>query len=107
MLTQEQLAKLTEENPKGIVHLIGKGGRWECVFRAPTRSTEFKPYKARLHDASKVADAAEILARQIVVYPSKEAFAALLEDFPGIPEALTGNDEFQAMVGVSTEADQK
>jgi hypothetical protein len=103
MLTPEQLQKLRDDNPKGVIHLVGKNNRWECVFRTPKRSTEFKPYKARCHNPAQVSDALEILARQIVVFPTHEAFDALLDDFPAIPEALSHDETFQELVGMSTE----
>jgi hypothetical protein len=107
MLTPEELQKLKDANPKGVIHMRGKGDRWECVFRTPKRSAEFKPYKARLHNPAQISDAIELLARQIVIHPSHEAFDAMLEDFPAIPEALANNEDFQALVGISTEATEK
>jgi hypothetical protein len=60
---------------------------WIVVLRKPTRA-EYKMFRSNSNNAQKASDAQEILCRSIVVYPpSKEQFDALLEDWPGIPEA--------------------
>lgn len=103
MLSAQDLDKLREQNPNGIVHLVGKDGRWECVFRSPTRG-EYKMFRAAAHNSARVADANEALARQTVVHPpSREAFDALLDRFPAIPEAMANDEEFRAMTGVSVD----
>src|SRR4051812_19368289 len=99
MLTAEELADLEAKHVR-TAHLIGKGGAWEVVFRKPTRA-EYKAFRARAHNPAQAADAQEILARACVVHPSKEAFDALLEDYPGIPEAAS--KEFTNLVGLSVE----
>ena len=59
---------------------------WMAVFRKPNRM-EYKAYRAEANDESRKSDAAERLARRLVVLPTPEAFDAMVEDFPGIPEA--------------------
>ncbi len=109
MISAEQIAEL-EVKYQRIGHLRGKvpaGGTdspWECVFRKPSRA-EYKMFRSRSHNPSQVADAQEALARACVVHPSKEAFDALLEDYPGIPEAA-GN-MFKNLVGMAAEEDVK
>lgn len=72
-----------EATHKRIAVVRSKHGDWEVVFRRPNRS-EYKRFRAA---AANNPDAQEMLCRAIIVYPSKEAFDALLEDWPGIPEA--------------------
>ena len=75
-----------ESKYRFIKHVMGEGGAWECVFRIPTR-LELKAFRGRAHDAKIQSEAIETLARQCCLYPPKDAFTALLEDYPGIPEA--------------------
>jgi len=84
-LTEEQLDDL-ESKHRRIAHLQGENGAWEVVYRIPTR-LELKAFRGRAHNEKIQADAIEVLARQCVVFPPKEAFDALLQDYPGIPEA--------------------
>ena len=102
-LTQQQIDEL-EEKWKRIAHLKAKGGEWEVVFRKPTRG-EYRRFKAQINDPNQQSDAAEQLARVLVVYPSREAFDALLEDWPAIPEAAS--KAFLTLAGMSVEAEGK
>ncbi len=107
MLSVDDLSKLRETYPQGVVHLIGKDARWEAVFRAPTRG-EYKMFRANAHNTARVADANEMLARQTVVHPpTREAFDALLDRFPAIPEAMANDEDFRALTGVSVEEGSK
>ena len=107
MLSQDDIDKLRAEYPQGIVHLIGAGGAWEAVFRAPSR-TEYKMFRANVHNSARIADANETLSIQTVVFPpSREAFNALLDRFPAIPEALANNETFRALTGVRVEEGAK
>ncbi len=84
-LTPEQLAEL-ETQHGDLLHLHHQDGKWEVVFRKPKRS-EYKRFRQQIGVESTKADAQEILCRTIVVYPSREAFDALLEDYPMIPDS--------------------
>ena len=107
MLSSQELDKLRAENPAGIVHLVAKDGKWEAVFKAPNRA-QYKMFRANNHNQARVADANEILARQICIFPpTPEAFEALLDKFPAIPEALAQDEEFRAMLGISTDEGAK
>lgn len=106
MLTKDDLDEFRTKYPQGIVHIVGKDNRYECVFRAPTRS-EYKMFRANAHNDTRKADANETLARQCVVHPSKDAFEALLDKFPAIPEALSNDDDFRAMTGISVDEGAK
>lgn len=106
MLSKTDVDKYRAEYPQGIVHLVGKGQMWECVFRAPTRN-EYKMFRANAHNTARVADANDTLAIQTNVYPGREAFMALLEKFPGIPEAFASDDDLKAMTGVAVEEGAK
>ena len=85
-ITQEQLDQW-ESQHKRILHVVGKNNAWEVVLRKPTRA-EYKMFRSNAHDKAKLADAQEILARQIVLSPDAVSFDALLDDYPGIPEAI-------------------
>jgi hypothetical protein len=102
-LSQQQIDEF-EAQHKRIAHLRGKDDTWEVVFRKPTRA-EYRRFKSQINDPTQQSDAAEQLARQLVVYPSREAFDALLEDWPAIPEAAS--KAFLALSGMNTEADGK
>ncbi len=57
---------------------------WCVVLRRPSRP-EYKRLRSASHDEGQKADAQEMTFRQICVWPSD--VEALLEDWPGIPEA--------------------
>lgn len=82
MLTEAEITAL-EATHKRVSVVRSKQGEWEVAYRKPTR-TEYKRFRAAVGSNP---DAQETLCRQIVVFPSKEAYDALLEDWPGIPEA--------------------
>lgn len=77
-----------EKLHKRIHVLDDTDGEWQVVFRKPNRA-EYKRFKTQINSAEHASDAAETLARQLVVHPSPEAFDALLDEFPGIPEAAS------------------
>lgn len=103
MLDKDTLAKL-EVDHKRIAHVVGKDQSWEIVLRKPSRA-EYKMFRSRLNDDRLKADAQEALVRQLVVYPSKDAFDALVEDWPAIPEAAS--EAVARLMGLQTEADLK
>ena len=103
MLTDEQVAEYETEH-KRVARLRGQNGAWEVVLRKPTRA-EYKQFRSRSHDPSKAPDAQELLVRQCCVYPSREAFDALLEDWPGIPEAC--GEAIKSLTGLSATDDVK
>ena len=103
MISQAQLNEL-EAAHKRIAHIVGKGEAWEIVLRKPTRA-EYKQFRSKTHNPSQVADAQEILVRQIVVYPNRETFDALLEDYPGSPESC--GPTLQDLVGMTADEQGK
>lgn len=89
-ITQEKLDEL-EVLHKRIAHVKGRPNakgepEWEVVYRKPKRA-EYKMFRRNASNEQAKSEAQEILARQLVVYPELSAFDALLEDYPGIPEA--------------------
>lgn len=104
-LTQEDIDKL-EVTHKRIAHLKGNGTPppWEIVLRKPTRA-EYKRFRAMSHNPAQVPDAQEVLARATVVYPTREEFDALLEEYPGIPEAC--GKSFTELSGIAHQEDVK
>lgn len=109
MLTKDQIDAL-EATHKRISHLKGKPlpgeskPAWEIVLRKPTRQ-EYKHFRSMSHNPAQVAEAQEILARKCCVYPEKDAFDALLDDWPGIPEAAGG--AFKDLLGLEASEDVK
>lgn len=85
MLSQEDITKLETEH-KRIAVVKAAGGEWQVVYKKPSRA-QYKQFRSRINNADLAADATEQLARQLVVYPSAEAFDALLDEWPGIAEA--------------------
>lgn len=92
MLTEEQIKEI-EASPlaKGRPCTVVRGKRksdgsfpWEVVVRKPTRP-EYKNYRALAVKGD--PEAQEVIFRMVCVHPPKEAFDALLDDFPAIPEA--------------------
>lgn len=114
-LTQEQIDAL-EATHKRIAHLRSKhtvkgpDGKlvpeWEVVFRKPTRA-EHKRFRGMIHDEGQKADATEALARTLVVYPTREAFDALLEDYPGIADGKEMGQAIMSLSGMAAETDAK
>ena len=120
MLTQDNLEQLEAEY-KRILHIVGADNAWEIVLRKPKRD-EYKQFRSRTHNPAQVADAQEILCRNIIVavgnvmaLPNtpqnvqkvREAFNELLEDFPGVAEAAGVEDALQALVGMAGQEQKK
>jgi hypothetical protein len=103
LLTSEQIAELEAKHGE-IAHLVGKGKKWEAVFRAPNR-IEYNRFRSQAHDPKRAPDAQEHLARLCVVHPTREEFGAMLEKFPGIPEAA--GPKFKELAGMELEDTEK
>lgn len=107
-LTQDKIDEF-EQKHKRVAHLKGKedpDGKipWEIIIRRPTRA-EYKQYRSQSHNQAQVADAQEILARKTCVYPDAAGFDALLDDYPGIPEAC--GEAFKKLLGLAVQEDLK
>lgn len=102
-LTPEKLSEL-EAAHKRIATVRGRGNTWTVVLRKPSRA-EYKQFRSRLNDDRMKADAQEALVRSLCVYPSREAFDVLLEEWPAIPEAAS--EAVLHLMGMVTEADLK
>ncbi len=108
MLTAEQIAELeakygTIADGK-LAHVIGAGGKWEAVFRKPTRM-HYKRFRSMLFSDTQKSEAIENLARACVVYPDGPGFDALLEEYPGACEA--SSKKLTEMMGVNAEEEGK
>ena len=103
LLTEEEIQKL-ETDHKRIAHIIGKDRAWQIVIRKPNRG-EYKRLRSMLHNPAMVSDAQETIIRQLVVHPAREAFDALLEDYPGIPEAC--GEPLRELCGMAVEESVK
>lgn len=102
-ISADKLKELEEKHKR--VHVLNdKDGEWQVVFRRPNRA-EYKRFKSQINSPDHASDAAETLARQLVVHPSPEAFDALLDEFPGIPEAASR--AFLRLAGAIAEFDGK
>ena len=91
MITNEQLEELRSKY-KRVARIVAKAKpgdepMWEVVIRKPSRG-EYSRCKTQIHDPERAPVAYDALFRQICVSPlAGDAIDALLEDFPGIPEA--------------------
>jgi hypothetical protein len=72
------------------------------VFRAPT-SAEYKMFRAKAHNPATVANAQEDLARVTVVHPSREAFSAILDEYPALCENAEVLRAFQELTGMTAD----
>lgn len=109
-LTKQQIDDL-EATHKRVAVLRGKpepgnaGPSFEIVLRRPTRM-EYKQFRAMAHDPVKKPEAQEQLAIKCCVYPaSREDFSAILDDWPGIPEAAS--KAIVALTGMEAEDELK
>lgn len=107
-LTDEALAEL-ETKHKRIARVRGKANAdgshpWEIVIRKPTRA-EYKRFRSHVSNENTKADATELLVRAVVVFPTPDAFDALLEEWPAIPEAAS--EALLRLMGLAVEADLK
>jgi hypothetical protein len=87
LISQEQLAELESTHKRiGVVaHPDGKS--WFVVLRKPNY-LEYKLFRANANNPTTLPDAQEKLFRATCVVPEKAADqVALLNDWPGIPEA--------------------
>lgn len=103
MLTDEALKELETKYGR-VARVRAKDGSWCVVFRKPKRA-EYKRMRSMAHNPSQVSEAQEVLARATVVYPSAEAFDALLEDYPGIAEASA--KALSELAGLSVDETEK
>lgn len=103
MLSQDDIEKLKTQHLR-IAHVVGKDNVWECVFRKPTRS-EYKRFRAMAVNDAQKPEAQEWLAVQCVVYPTREGFDDLLNDYPAIPEGAAG--ELIALTGMAVNESSK
>lgn len=108
MLSPDEIKALEEKygsiDDGKLAHVVGAGGKWEAVFRKPTRM-HYKRFRAQLFNDSTKADAMENLARACAVYPEGLAFDALLEEYPGACEAAA--KKLTDMMGVNAEEESK
>ena len=105
-LTQEQIETL-EATHKRVAHLKSATSRkdgtpdWEAVLRRPTR-TEYKMFRSMAHDPVKKPEAQELLTIKCCVWPPTRAEVdALLDEWPGIPEAAS--EAIQTISGMKAE----
>ena len=103
MISPDDLVQLRTAH-KRIAHVRDKDGAWEVVYRKPSHA-EYKRFRSALHNEATKPDATEQLARVCVVYPSREAFDALLEDYPAIADA--SGDAIGELVGFTVDKSAK
>jgi hypothetical protein len=96
-ITTQEIEALDAAHGRTAV-VRAKRGEWEVVFRKPKRM-EWK----RFQGAKDTPEALEQLCKTLVVFPSKEAFDALLEEWPGLPVAAA--EAIGELAGVSSKED--
>jgi hypothetical protein len=101
LLSQEKLDEL-ESVHKKVFHLEIDGQT--IVLRKPTRG-EWKKFRSDSTNDAKKSDANEMLWRALVVFPSREEFSEMLEEYPALcesPECTTGLKWLCGMVAEGT-----
>jgi hypothetical protein len=103
MLTQDQITEFEQKHGR-IAHVIGKGGKWEVVLRPPNRG-EFRKFKSDNQNPATSFVAQENLVRVTSVFPTGPDVEALLDKYPGIPEACTA--AIMDLAGMTAEVEGK
>ncbi len=92
-ISDEQLAKLRAENPRGVkVYTVGpaegEGPSDHYVFRTVDRATytQYRAHQKRGLVGQGPSDPASILAKNLLLFPSAQDFDALRERAPAITE---------------------
>jgi hypothetical protein len=88
-IDKDQLDRLRAEHGKRIVHLKRtiEDEEIEAVFRRPT-PLEYKRCLAESQDDEVKGQAFDKLCATCVLFPERDAFAAVLVDFPGLAHAF-------------------
>ncbi len=103
-ITKEWLEE-AQAKYKRVAHVVGADDEWEVVLRKPD-SKEYKMLRAQTLNESQQPMALEACFRKICIYPEgKDAVQALLDDWPGIPEAC--GPAINRLSGLSATTDQK
>jgi hypothetical protein len=103
--TDDQVAEL-ETKFKRLGRIRHDRGAYEVVFRRPTR-VEFRSFREKIHNPARKAAAQEELARLLVVYPTREKFDELLEEYPALCDGEAVSDLLKRMMDGASEADGK
>jgi hypothetical protein len=103
MLTKEEIAALETEH-KRIAVVRFSDADFCVVYKKPLRA-QYKQFRSRVNNETLAPDALEQLARQLVVHPSPEAFDALLEEWPAIPEG--SSKALLRLMGMAADIDVK
>ena len=109
MISQEEIDKLETDHKRiAVVRSSEKDANgqpeWAVVYKRPDRAT-YKLFRAQINNETLAPEATERLARKLVVYPSTDAFEALLEEWPAIPEA--SSKALLRLMGMQAEPDLK
>jgi hypothetical protein len=86
LIPAEKLVELEAKHGRiGVVtHPDAKS--WAVVLRKPRRG-EYKMFRAHSNNPQRAPDAQENLVKQTCVWPEPAGLEAMLEEWPGIPEA--------------------
>lgn len=103
LLTPQQIEEFKASHGR-IAHVRGSDGAWEVVYRKPTRA-EYKRYRAMCNDPVQKPEAMEVLARSVVVHPSKEDFDKLLDDYTMVADVCA--DRIGALAGLGVDESAK
>lgn len=100
VLTAEKLAQLTAEHGR-IEHVVVANNR-DVVVRAPQRG-EYGRFRSE-GMAQKKAEAQEVLVRAIVVFPSREEFGLLLDEYPAVADCPAMTAAVERLTGLTLTA---
>jgi hypothetical protein len=103
MLTEEQLAEYATKFPR-CKHVVFND--LEMIFRKPTRA-EVAMHATALEDTQQKPFADEQLARCIVVYPDRNAFASILEEYPYLPRSTVVGTAMMKLLGLIQDSEAK
>lgn len=86
MVTEDQIQALEQTHGRIAVVASPDSKSWQVVLRKPKRA-EYKMFRAHSGDPVKRSEAQETLFKQTCVAPTGAELEALLDEWPGIPEA--------------------
>ena len=88
MLTDVQIQELEAKHGRIGVVRSRDGKSWEIVLRKPSRM-EYRQFRSNVNNPQRHDMAQETLVKQTCVSPDGAGLEALLDEWPGIPEACS------------------
>ena len=102
MISKEEL-KTLELQYGDVLHVVGKGGKWELVLKPPPLDN-YELFIANTQNPARKHQAQYGLIRSMVVYPTLEEFDRKRERWVGMCEAACADHRFNEFIGLEVEA---